>query len=621
MLTKKQLKEITGKKIYRSFALNRESVNEEERTVEIAFSSEDPYERWFGVEILSHEAGAVDLSFLGSGTAPHLMDHDTRDVVGVIEKAWIDSDRKGRALVRFGKSERAEEIFQDVLGGIRVNVSVGYTISKWEIDEETSPETYTALKWKPLETSTVSIPADATVGVGRSAEEEDEPTKIKQKETPVMELTPEEIAAKKAEEIAALKRATDKAATEARAAETARVQEILSVGTRFNLGDEATRFVNDNKTADDFRAFALEEVEKLQKANPTVDVDTEKELGMSEKDIKQFSFFRAIRAMASGNYKDAGFEIECSEAMEKMTGRKAKGILVPPDVLMKGMFTPPGQMLRDLSTGIGSAGGYMVSTIQLPFIEMLRNSTSIIKLGARVLNGLVGDIDISKQTGGATAYIVGEGDDITESQQTLGQIRMTPKTMGAFTDITRRMMLQASPDAEAFVRQDIALVLALKLDQQGFNGTGAGGEATGILNTTGIGSVSLNATYTPDWGDIVDLETEISQDNALVGNLGYATNAVIAGKMKQTEKASSTGQFILDKGMTNGYSVEVSNNVPTKHIIFGNWADLIIGLWSGLDINVDTTTLGLSGGTRVVALQDFDIAVRHAESFADGWKT
>jgi HK97 family phage major capsid protein len=197
------------------------------------------------------------------------------------------------------------------------------------------------------------------------------------------------------------------------------------------------------------------------------------------------------------------------------------------------------------------------------------------------------------------------------------------------SDISRKMLLQSSLDVEAFVRNDLATSLALAIDSAAINGTGSSNQPKGVLNQTGIGSVAGGTNGgNPDWKDIVDLESAVAIDNADIGNLGFLTNAKVRGKLLQTEKASTTAQYVWsDNNSLRGYNAAVSNQVPSNltkgtasgvcsAILFGNWADLIIGTWGGIDINVDTSTGSSSGTVRVVALQDVDIAVRHAESFA-----
>jgi HK97 family phage prohead protease len=152
---------------YRSIEIRKSDVNTDERTIELSFSSEEPYERYWGIEILDHSKESVVIDRLNNA-APLLLHHDNRDQIGVVEKAWVD-DRRGKALVRFSRSARAEEIYQDVLDGIRRNVSVGYIIHEMILEkEEEGMETYRVKRWEPLEISIVPVPADNSVGVGRS---------------------------------------------------------------------------------------------------------------------------------------------------------------------------------------------------------------------------------------------------------------------------------------------------------------------------------------------------------------------------------------------------------------------------------------------------------------------
>jgi HK97 family phage major capsid protein len=161
-----------GDKLSRAFKVDRAAVNTETRTVELACSSEQPVERWYGIEILDHAPGSVRLDWCNSARAPFLCCHDTDEQIGVIESARIDSDKVCRMIVRFGKGEDAESEYQDVLDGIRTNVSVGYVVHAYEVTRGVNgaPDTYRITDWEPLESSLVSIPADMTVGVGRSAD-------------------------------------------------------------------------------------------------------------------------------------------------------------------------------------------------------------------------------------------------------------------------------------------------------------------------------------------------------------------------------------------------------------------------------------------------------------------
>lgn len=615
-------KSIEQETFNRSVVVERSAIDEEKRTVEIAFSSEDPYLRWYGYEILGHDEGEVDMSFMESSRAPFLADHNATDQIGVIEKSWIDKDKKGRAIVRFGKSARAEEIFQDVLDGIRQNISVGYRVTEAtlvkESDEE--PDIY-RIKWRPLEASLVSVPADTTVGVGRAHVD----VKPIEKKEEIIEMGEE---SKKNEsheiDVEAVKA---EAAKEARKAEVDRISEIDALGKAHGFEDDAATAVQEGRGVDQFRAFVLDELKK-RGLKPVENFTPE--IGLTREEAKRFSFLRAINALANPNKPDlqraAAFEFECSDAVGKKLKKDSDGLFIPIEVAT-----------RDLSVGTATAGGHTVSTDLLAgsFIDILRNRMMAQKMGATVLTDLVGDIAIPRQTGGATAYWVAESNAPTESQQAFDQVALSPETVGAFTDISRKLLLQSSLDVENFVRGDLAKTLALEIDRVCINGSGSGSEPTGILNVSGIGAVAGGTNgLAPAWGHIVDLWSAVSQDNADVGSLGFLTNTKVIGALMQTEKATNTAQFVVkdfpdNDGMTAlvGGRCGVSNQVPSNlvkgtsggvcsAIIYGNWADLLIGMWGGMSITVDPYTQATSGTVRVVVLQDVDMAVRHAESFS-----
>lgn len=358
---------------------------------------------------------------------------------------------------------------------------------------------------------------------------------------------------------------------------------------------------------------------------PVLDSDDAADIGMDERDVRNYSIVRAIRALsdtAGPRWENAPLEKEASDAIAERLGRSPRGFFVPNEV-----------QRRDMTVGTATAGGNLVSTDLLSesFIDMMRNRMVVQQAGATVLAGLVGNVAIPRQTGGATAYWVAESGSPTESAQTIDQLTMTPKTVGAFTDLSRKLLLQSSIDVENFCRRDLSTVLALAIDLAALHGSGSSNQPTGVASTSGIGSVAGGTNgAAPTWAHVVNLEREVAIDNADTGSLSYITNAKVRGKMKQTAKVSSTDSIMLwenNSSPLNGYPAYVTNQVSStldkgsstgvcSAIFFGNWADLIVGLWGVLDILVDPYTGGTAGTVRVVALQDVDIAVRHAESFA-----
>jgi HK97 family phage major capsid protein/HK97 family phage prohead protease len=600
----------------RGLLFERAAINEEARTASLAFASEEPYERWWGIEILECTAGAMRQGRLRSG-ANLLCDHDTRDVVGVVESVEIGADRVARAVVRFGKSARAEEVWQDVKDGIRRNVSVGYLIHKALLVETVEGvETYRVTDWEPFEVSLVSVPADATVGVGRSLET----AGAGSVEQPIA-ATPTPSEPPKTPEVRTMSEVIVTAAPAAAAApvqqrnHAAEIAAIAKATTGVGIDTLAMKSIAEGHTTEQFQAELIRHM--ATKPLPSNDI------GMTKEDTQRFSLVRLLNAMGNPDdqraQKAAGFEYEvCRAAADKVTHREVKGLIVPHDVLK-----------RDLVVGTATAGGHTVATNLLTgnMIELLRNKMVLPGLGMQMLTGLVGNIAIPRVTGGATAYWVAESGSPTASQQAFDQVAMSPKTLAAQTAISRKLLLQSSLDVEAFVQNDLARVLALELQRVAINGSGTAPEPRGILNVAGIGDVAGGTNgLAPTWAHIVGLETEVSQDNADEGTLAYLTNTKVRGRLKQTSKVSGQNGFIWEDGM-NGYQAAVTNAVPSNltkgtssgvcsAIIFGNFADAIMGMWGGLELMVNPYTNAAQGGVLIHAFQDADFVVRHAESFA-----
>ena len=601
------------------------------RTFEFPFSSEAPVRRFFGDEVLSHERGSADLSRL-NGAAPFLFNHDPNRVLGVVESAYIsDTDKRGYAKIRFSRSKFATEVLEDVKDGIFRGISFGYSLDEVE-------ETDTGLRatrWTPHEVSLATIPADNSVGFGRSlvenissesvtldeediiinvnsSQKEDRSAVPTAQSNPSMEETTKEAAVEQKPTVeidvqAEVQRALDE--------NNARVAEITSTCREFSeYGAEelAETLIKGNKTATEARSAILDLV-KNKKATPIRSTDMIETKQSSEfldkKEVKQFSFLRAINALASPGDKQlqeaAAFEREVSDEASKRYGRPAKGIIVPNEVLK-----------RDLNVGTAADGGNLVSTELLSgsFIEILRNKMAIMEAGVTMLTGLEGNIAIPKQDGTTSAYWVGEGGAPTEGQQSFTQISMTPKTIGAFTDFTRRTLLQSSIDIEAFVRDDIAKKIALELDRTAIYGTGSSNQPLGLKDTSGIGSQSLTSFGT--FSEYIGMETDVAVANAEGGAMKYLINASARGALKSTEKTStSTANFVFENNQINGYDAIVSNQLVNNDAIFGDFSQFIVGMWSGLDLTVDPYAGATAGTVRIIALQDIDYAIRQAGAF------
>jgi HK97 family phage major capsid protein/HK97 family phage prohead protease len=602
----------------RAFSFDRAAIDEASRTIALSFSSELPVERWFGSEILSHEQGSADLNRLNDG-APLLFNHDPDRIIGVVQTAMISNGR-GVATVRFASTDAAQEMAAMVNDGIIRNVSFGYQILEMK---EAPKGTFTATRWVPYEISLVSIPADPTVGVGRSDDQQETPMTKVIRELPAIEAetTPpskkQDIKMDTTVEVTAAENA-------ATAKERERISGISALARMFVGNDDlANTLIDSGKSLDEARAAFLEKIGARQKPI----TGEEAKIGMTSTELKQFSFARVINALANPTDRHmqdaAAFEFECSHAAQKTSKRQAQGIMIPYDVLH-------GQ--RDLSVTTATEGGNTVATSLLAssFIDLLRSKMVVSGLGTQMLMGLTDFVAIPRQASGASAFWVAEGVAPTESQQAFDQVSLAPKTLGAFTDFSRRLLLQSSIDVESFVKRDLASVIALEVDRAAIHGTGTAPQPRGIVATSGIGSVAGGTNgAAPTYTNIVALETAVAVSNADVGALAYLTNTRVRGLLKRTFINTTGGEtpvFALD-GMMNGYRAAVTNQVSNtltkgtsvsncSAIIFGNFSDLIIGMWGGLDLTVDPYTFSTSGTIRIVAMQDVDVAVRNAASFA-----
>lgn len=354
-------------------------------------------------------------------------------------------------------------------------------------------------------------------------------------------------------------------------------------------------------------------------------------IGMSDGDLRQFSLLRAIRALATGDWRNAGLEREASDATAKRLGKNPQGFFLPYDWLRSEHSNPEQRAIT------ASSGSSLIPTQKLGFIDVLRNRMMVRAAGAVVLDGLIGNVDLPRRTAGASLSWVAAGSAPSgEATQTFDAVQLRAKTGSAYIDIYRTMFNQTSLDIEMLVRDDLAAAVQLGIDYAALHGDGLNNAPTGIASTSGIGMVYAGGAATAGtnangaaliWADIVRLETEVAVDNADVGRMGYMTNAKVRGALKTTAKVSGTDSRMIwdDDGMLNGYMPWITNQVrgnitkgtsnDLSAIFFGNWADLVIGLWGVIDITADIPD-NRTGTVRVAAIVETDIALRRAQSFA-----
>lgn len=601
-----------------------EKVDEESRIVTLSFSSEYEVERWGWVETLGHEEGECDLARINN-KGPFLSDHNWNDQRGVIQKAWIEKGR-GYAEIKMSRNPLGQQLLIDMQDEIRVNVSVGYRIHAAKLTrEENDLDYYRVTHWEPLEISSVSVPADPTVGVGRNAETNDNPVKITTTEVRKMDdieiqdnNAPDETAERSVspETTNQTKREFAEPRKVKTSPETSDAQRIAETARQYGATELGNDFIAKGRSYEEFNKALIRELHGKRK-DPEAE-STMINLDIGENELRKYSVINALRAVATGNFKKAGLEREVSEAIAKRVGRDADGIYLSYEAMGYGLRQM--QLARMQSAGGAGKGAELVATELHAemYIEALRAQAVVGQLGARMVSGLVGDVDIPKQNGSATFYWVEEDGAATDSDLSFTTVQLRPKTLATAVPITRRIMNQSTPDIEALVMADIMRGQSLGLDQGALYGSGIGNEPTGIANTSGIGAIAFASPNNPTWAEMVQFENDVAEANADANTMAYLMRPSLRGKLKTTEKASGTGQFIWEKGRVNDYNAAVTTQMAAGQMLFGDFSQALIGLWGALDVVPDRATKVASGGLVMRLFQDADVAVRHPQAFCLG---
>jgi HK97 family phage major capsid protein len=613
---------------YRELALSQKAIISDDRTLELSVSSEQSYKRWHYYEILEHSKEAIDLSRMNDG-AMLLYNHNRDDYIGVIERAWISQNKLYNA-IKFDTHELAEKIVRSINAGIIKNVSIGYRINELVLVEKSDEDmnTYKATSWQPFESSIVTVPADASVGVGRQFFDLEIKSQIGEF-TPVWENLDRKINKLLDKKIMGETANVEINEKNIRTAERERIATITAAGTKYNCIEIAQKAIEDGLSIEQARSLFADKV--LNRSQEPV-AQPLQPLGFSPKETKSYSLRKAILyKMGAISEKEAGLEIEASNAIALKLGQPPQGLYVPTRDLEWG------NTRATYATGASATGGATVETELLAenFIEALRSQLVIKKLGAMILAGLEGNVDIPRQATVAGTAWVGEGATITQFESTFDKITLTPKTVATRSIYTRNMLLQSSMDIESFIRDDLTKGIALEIDRAAITGTGIGGQPLGILNYPGVNAVVIGANGgAPTWQTIVNLETEVALDEALMGTCYYLTNSKVRGKLKTTEKANATGMFIWENdreigsmGSVNGYGAAVTNQVPgnlTKGTgtnlsvaIFGDFSSLIVGEWGIFDLLPNPYGTGYEqGNIQVRAMQTVDVNLRRPQYFA-----
>jgi HK97 family phage major capsid protein len=345
-------------------------------------------------------------------------------------------------------------------------------------------------------------------------------------------------------------------------------------------------------------------------------------VGMTAREVQRYSLGRALVAAVTGDWRHAGFELECSRAVEKLMGRAPEGFYVPFEAFS-----------RDFNVGTASEAGNLVPTNLRTdlFADYLRNKLVMGQLGARILSGLSANLDIPRKSVTSTIGMLTEIGSASETNPNIQKATLSPKRLGAYVQVSKQALIQSAMALEGMIRDDLIQSAAVLLEDQSMNGAGTGATIKGIRAVTGIGTVAAGSNAgVPSWGNIVDLESACANANAEPDRLaGYAVNTKTRGKLKQTQFATNLPMIWGAGDMPlNGYRALVTNNLPSNltkgtstticsAALFGaDWSDAIIGLFGAPDITVDPYSLAATGQVQVTLNQFADMQVRQPASFA-----
>lgn len=631
--------------------------------IPVCLSSEYEVERmdwWTGeryLEVLDHGAESVDLSRaeLGGGLSL-LACHDSYDLgafLGKVEDLAVDKDRKLRGWMRFSSSAAAQQARQDVVDELLTSVSIGYRVSDFEETEDKTSGRITRRykNWTPHELSLVPVPADPTVGAGRSQAHQRQPLPPREPRAvaaapaaPVQDPAPtrQETAMPEPVATAPAPAGAGAAVTVGDSAEiTKRMHDIAALAREHKCEDKLPEWIEKNLDLSAVRG-AINTILADRLKNP---VRTGALVELDEKDAKRYSYARAFLGQApDANLRQAfggGLEAEVAEEIKRAHPHLShRGFLFPSMLRKK---DPETQQRAGLDSATSTKGTELKFTQPGEFIDLLRNRSIVIQAGARILSGLVGPVSFPRQTGAGTASWIAEnpGSDTSTSNLTLDTVSLAMKTLMSVTTISKQLLLAAASgnvDAEQMVRADLAAIFALAIDSAGLKGGGSN-QPSGILSHTGIGSITIGAdggalTY----AKIVDLETTVANVNGDVGLMSYVTTPTQRGKLKKLYNVNTTygtepiwgsqpDGFGIPQGVLNGYRAFATNQTPSNltkgtatticsALIYGAFEELIIGEWGAFEAMVDPYTLAAQGLVRVVGMQLADIALRRYQAFA-----
>lgn len=569
---------------------------EKDDLVEFSVASSEPFFRADDdlnegyYEVLEISDQAIDFSRLVDEKAPFLFEHDTEKQIGVVEKAYIQ-DEKLKVLVRFSENDFAQSVLKDILSGIRRNVSVGYIVMETRLQQNNGdfPTVYVT-RWQPYECSSVSVPADHSVGYQRnlkignnlSMNNED----IKEVVETVVDETKEQPTT--VETVSATEEVKEEVKEEAKVLEEVdETEDILAAGELAGEEDLARQCIKEKRSLKEFKELVKNK--RNLKGNNSME------------NKKRYSITKAIRSIWKGT-KDAEYEMNISQTASRNLQTDDHDLFIPMNEL------------RALGPGAGS-GGALINTSYLPaeYVPLLRPELSLEKTGFHTIPSDGQPVSFAVMTSGATAAMYDLDGQLTDSDPKFTLKTLTPKKAGICVPIPFSLILQAQPEADAVVEEDMVNAIKELRDKMILVGSGTGNEPTGIYSTTGVNEVATSGIYS--WEGVVAAEAAIRKTN-VTGNLYWVMNSNDKAKFETTLKDDVAGAtYLCEDNKIKGYEVVVNNFLADGQIILGDFTDVAVAEFGPLKVKVDDISLAKKQAIQIIMDMEFDCCVRRPGSF------
>lgn len=600
-------------------------------------------------EVLQISEEAIDTTRLVKNM-PFLKDHQHTQLLGAVKSFWIE-DKKLYVSVKFSKSRFAQGIKQDIIDMVRQNTSIGYYVNQFERTGQIDGiPVLRAVSWTPYECSSVSVPASVFVGYNRSLEineqkgqdmdaqtnktvtdtelaekkleveetdgnREDQATIVEDLETKSEETTE---VAKEEKEICP---ECGKEPCECKAEEKdcggkpqekqlevtpvediqVDVEEIRSLGQITNEIEVAKQFIAEKKSLEDFKSYLKTKNSEKSKNS----IQDKKKM-----DRKYFSISKAIRNACSQYKGDVSQEYETlvNEENKRSFGVDDADIVLSNKELHQRALGPS-----------ATVGAELINTDYLPqeFVTYLRPQLTLEKTGYYSIPVNGNAVSFAVCTSGSTAAMYDLDGELADGDLKFALKTLTPKKAGVCIPIPYSLILQGRPEVDAMVEADVVNALYQKRDEQILIGTGADGEATGILNTAGINTLTASLSGFGAWKAMLSGVNEIRKKNIFSENISFVMNGDTYVDLCTTPKHKDNcmARFVIENDKIGNYPVYVNNAITGNVVLIGDFGEVAVSDFEGLKLKVDDITYIKKQAVQVVAIKAFDVAVRRLGAF------